>query len=73
MTPTVAHHHIDPVKPTFEEGLIGLELERIRHDTRGIRKHPIFGDYGITFNATRTEHGTHFLLSLKSHWHEAPT
>jgi hypothetical protein len=37
------HHHIDPVEPAFEEVPIGLELERIRYDTRGIRKHPIFG------------------------------
>ena len=54
------HHHIDPVEPAFEEVLIGLELERVRHDTRGIREHAILGDDGITFDATRTGHGNHF-------------
>jgi hypothetical protein len=62
------HHHIDPVEPAFEEVLIGLELERVRHDTRGIRDHAILGDDGITFDSTRTGHGDHFPTGLKSHW-----
>jgi hypothetical protein len=62
------HHHIDPVEPAFEELLIGLELERVRHDTRGIREHAILADDGITFDATRTGHGNHFPTGLKSHW-----
>ena len=32
---------IDSVEPAFEEVLIGLELERVRHDARGIREHAI--------------------------------
>src|SRR5580700_10159689 len=51
------HHYVDPVEPAFEEVLIGLELERVRHDTRGIRDHAILGDDGITFDSTRTGHG----------------
>ena len=43
------HYHIDPVERAFEELVIGLELERVRHDTRGIRDHAIRGDDGITF------------------------
>jgi hypothetical protein len=61
-------HHINPVEPAFEEMLIGLELERVRHDTCGIREHAIFGDNGITFDATRTGHENHFPTGLKSHW-----
>jgi hypothetical protein len=52
------HHDIDPVEPAFEEVPIGLELERVRHDTRGIREHAILGDDGITFDATG--HGHNF-------------
>jgi hypothetical protein len=35
------YHHIDPVELAFEELPIGLELERVRHDARGIREHAI--------------------------------
>src|ERR1039458_9818200 len=61
------HHHIDLVEPAFEEVLIGLELERVRHDTRGIRKHAIFGDDGVTFDTTRTWQRNHFTTGRKSH------
>ena len=27
------HHHINPIEPAFEEALIGLELELVRHNT----------------------------------------
>ena len=54
------HYHIDPVERAFEELVIGLELERVRHDTRGIRDHAIRGDDGITFDSARTGHGNHF-------------
>jgi hypothetical protein len=50
------NHDVDPVEPAFEEALIGLELERVRHDTRGIREHAILGDDGITFDATGRGH-----------------
>ena len=60
------HHHIDAVEPAFKEVPIGLELERVRHDTRGIREHAILRDDGITFDATRTGHGNHFPTGLKS-------
>ena len=51
------YQNIDPVEPAFEEVLIGLVLERIRHDSFGIRNHAILGDNGITFDATRAKHG----------------
>ena len=35
------YHHIDPLELAFEELPIGLELERVRHDARGIREHAI--------------------------------
>src|SRR3984893_9902214 len=57
MRVTPMHHHIDPVESAFEELPIGLELERIRHDTLGIREHAILGDDSKTFDATRTGHG----------------
>ena len=53
------HHYIDPVEPSFEEISIGLELERVRHDTRCIRVHPILGDDGITVDATSTKQGSY--------------
>jgi hypothetical protein len=48
------YHHIGPVEPAFEKVPIDLELERVWHDTRGIREHALLGDDGITFDATRT-------------------
>jgi hypothetical protein len=61
------HHHIDPVEPAFEEVLIGLELERVRHDTRGIGEHAILGDDGITFDATRMGHNL-LVVMIEHSW-----
>ena len=51
------HYDINAVEAVFKEILIRLELERIRHDACGIRKHAILGDDGITFDMTRMRHG----------------
>jgi hypothetical protein len=53
------HYDIDPAEPAFEKVAISLELERVRHDTRGICDHAILRDDGITFDATRTGHRNH--------------
>src|SRR5579863_331813 len=47
------HHHDGCVEPAFEELPVGLELQRVRHDARGIREHAILGDDGVTFDAAR--------------------
>ena len=52
---TAMHHHIDIVERVLEEVPISLELERVRHDARRIRKHAIFGDNCVTLDATGTE------------------
>ena len=57
------HHHVDPIKTASEELLIGLELERIRHDACCIREHPILGDDGITFDTTGTGYEENFRSS----------
>src|SRR3984893_16915010 len=62
-------HHVDPVELAFEEVLIGLELERVRHDARGIRDHAILGDDGITFDSARTWHGIHSPTQLIARRH----
>ena len=56
------HHHIDPVEAAFEELPIAVGLERVRHDTRGIREHAILGDSSMTFDALRTGHGNPHLI-----------
>ncbi len=45
------YDHIDAVEPTFEEALVGLKLERVRHGTPSAREHSVLGDDGITFDA----------------------
>jgi hypothetical protein len=57
-------HHIDRVEPTREEALIGVELELVRHDAGRICEHAVLGDNGITFDARRPGHVSHF-------WHSA--
>jgi len=53
------HHHIDRVEAALEEALIGLELERVRHDAGRVREHAVVGDDGITFDTGRLRHASH--------------
>src|ERR1700735_5242004 len=50
------HDDIHPIQRPFEEPLIGLEYQRVRHDAAGIREHPILGDDGETFDMRGTGH-----------------
>jgi hypothetical protein len=54
------HHDIDTIETFFEEYLIGLKLERIRHDSCRVRKHAVLGNDGVTFNARHKCHGGRF-------------
>ena len=45
------HDHINPVQAVLEEQLISFELERVRHDPRGICQHAVLGDDGVTLDA----------------------
>ena len=56
MRVSAMHHDINPIKPAFEEVLIGIEFELVRHDTCCIREHAILRDNGITFDATGHGH-----------------
>lgn len=46
------HDDVDVVETSFKEGLIGFEFERVRHDTRCIRKHSVLGNNGISLDTT---------------------
>ena len=45
------HHHIDPVQRTLKEALISFKLQRVRHDSGGIRQHAVLGNNGIALDA----------------------
>ena len=45
------HDDIHPVEPALEEPRISFELERVRHDPRGICQHAILGNDGVTLDA----------------------
>src|SRR5436190_20000127 len=53
------HDHVDRVEAVLEENLIGLELERLRHDACGIREHAVLGANGIAFDAARAGRSGH--------------
>jgi hypothetical protein len=50
------HHHIDSIELLFEEALVGLNFQGIRHDALGIREHSVFGDDGVAFDANGKGH-----------------
>jgi len=50
------HHDVDTIEPSFEEGLIGLEFERVGHDPCRIGKHAVFGDNRVSFDVARSFH-----------------
>src|SRR5262245_14684556 len=50
------HDDVDAVEPPFEEHLVGLKFERVRHDSCGICKHAILGDNRVSFDAARHFH-----------------
>ena len=53
MRVAAVNDHINAIEPAFEKALVGLKLELVRHDTCSICEHAVFGDDGITFDATR--------------------
>jgi|APPan5920702963_1055757.scaffolds.fasta_scaffold333558_1 hypothetical protein len=57
MRVTSVHNHIDAIESALEKDLIGFKLERVRHDASRVRKHAVFGDYGISFDTVRCFHG----------------
>ena len=50
------HDDVDTIEPSFEESLITLEFERVRHDSCRIRKHAVRGDNRVSFDAARNFH-----------------
>lgn len=58
------HNDVDTIETAFEEGLIGPEFQRIRHNTCRVREHAVLGNDGITFDTMRMEHNSTFRKSL---------
>ena len=50
------HDDVDTIEPSFEESLITLEFERVRHNSCRIRKHTVRGDNRVSFDAARNFH-----------------
>ena len=57
-------HDIDGVETGFKKALIGLELERRRHDAGGIGEHAVLRNDGKAFDMTGMMHGIIFSLGL---------
>src|SRR5690348_526721 len=53
---TAVHDHVDGVEPVFEETLVGLEFERIRHDAGGVGQHAVLRHDGKTLDAAGLRH-----------------
>src|SRR5471032_813055 len=62
------HDHVDAIETAFEETLVGVELERVRHDARGVSQHPVRGDDRIAFDATRADHGAQSFFPAQASW-----
>ena len=50
------HDDVDAIEPSFEENLIGLKFERVRHNSCRIGKHAILRDNRVSFDAARNFH-----------------
>src|SRR5262249_19312879 len=50
------HDNIDAVEPAREKPLVGLELERVRHDADGIRQHAVLRHDGVALDAAWRGH-----------------